>query len=121
MCTCTSKHIETDYGSSICPDCGTETRVGLPTYDRYTSNSPLHVGYYRVCRVKNILDQLFQPHIYCFPSSEVLYNIYSCNLEIADGEELLSWLGKLPVKNKKYNEPLLFYVCQSKISDTETT
>lgn len=110
MCTCKSRHIETDYGSFICPECGLETKTGLATYDRYTTNSPLHVGYYRVCRVKNILDQLFQPQLNCYPSSEVLYHIYKSKLKVTNGVELLSWLGKLPLKNKKYNASHYYFM-----------
>jgi hypothetical protein len=102
-CNCFPAVIETDYGSLICRGCGLETPTGLLVSDKYTSNSPLHVGYHRVCRVKNILDQLFEPQLYCYPSSEVLYNIYASRLEVADGVELLTWLGKLALKNKKYN------------------
>ena len=109
MCDCTNL-IETEYGTVICRECGLERKIGLPSLDCYTTNSPLHVGYYRVSRVKNILDQLFQPQIYCYPSSEVLYHIYASKLSVADGVELLTWLRKLPLKNKKYNAAHYYYM-----------
>ena len=108
MCSC--EFVESNYGSVICSLCGVELKRGLPPYDRYTSNSPLTIGYSRELRVKNMLNQLFQPTLYCYPSSEVLYLIYIRQSGFMNGCELLAWLGKLVVKNKKYNASHYYFL-----------
>lgn len=100
MCQC--EIFLTEYGTQVCKLCGLEITVGLPTYDKYTTNCPLIVGYSRVSRVKTILDQLFRPFLYGTPSQVILFKIIENKLRFSSGGELLRWLNDQPVKNKKY-------------------
>lgn len=99
---CEHEHFRTEYGTRVCKLCGIEQRVGLPSFDRYTSNCPLVIGYSRNTRVKSILEQLFRPFTCGNPCHEILYIIQKNRLTFETGEDIHSWLNEQLVKNKKY-------------------
>ena len=105
MWLCSTNHRDvfiTDYGTSVCKDCGIEKRAALPTSDQFTTNCPLVVGYSRNSRVKTILEQLFSPFLYGKPCQEIVYIIKRDLLTFETGKDLHQWLNLQQVKNKKY-------------------
>ena len=68
---------------------------------------PLELGYSRYNRMNKLLNQLFSPKLYGTPNSRVVFEVMKH--KFAHGNELLTWLSKLPVKNKRYQNAHFYY------------
>ena len=99
---CNHDFICSDYNTNICRNCGIETESPLIPSKGYTENMPLELGYSRYNR-----NQLFSPKLYGTPNSRVVFEVLKH--KFAHGNELLTWLSKLPVKNKRYQNAHFYY------------
>ena len=105
---CPHSFTNSDYNTIICMVCGHEEACSLVQSSGYTENMPLDIGYSRYNRMWNLLKQLFEPTLYGNPNSRVVHEVMSQNFE--NGSELLHWLSKLPVKNKRYQNAHYYYL-----------
>lgn len=110
MCIGSCTRILTNYNTVICTECGVELEIGPVPLPSGSCNVPLGLSYSRFHRVANILDQLFEPQFHGSPSSRVICAILDQKVKFTSGEELLSWLSKLPIKNKKYQNAHCYFV-----------
>ena len=104
---CKHLFLNSDYNTLICRVCGVERQCSLVSSQGYTENMPLDLGYSRYNRMSNLLKQLFEPTFYGTPNSRVVYEVLKKNF--ASGEELLGWLAKLPIKNKRYQNAHYYF------------
>jgi hypothetical protein len=100
----------TNYNTQLCEECGIETPVGPVPTSSGSCSVPLGLTYSRFHRVANILDQLFQPHYYGTPSSRVVCELLTQKKRFSTGVELLDWLSRLNVKNKKYQSAHYYFL-----------
>ena len=104
---CDHLFLNSDYNTLICTLCGLERECAIMSIQGYTENMPLELGYSRYNRMANLLKQLFQPTLYGTPNSRVVYEVMKQTF--ATGEELLVWLSKLQVKNKRYQNAHYYF------------
>ena len=104
---CNHDFICSDYNTNICRNCGIETESPLIPSKGYTENMPLELGYSRYNRMNKLLNQLFSPKLYGTPNSRVVFEVIKH--KFAHGNELLKWLSKLAVKNKRYQNAHFYY------------
>ena len=104
---CNHLFLNSDYNTLICRLCGLERESPIMSTQGYTENMPLDLGYSRYNRMANLLKQLFQPTLYGTPNSRVVYEVMKQTF--TTGEELLVWLSKLPVKNKRYQNAHYYF------------
>ena len=109
---CTHELIVSNYATKICIKCGLETEYGLPTSEGYTENMPLDIGYSRYNRMTTLLNKLFSPLLFGTPNSRVMYEVLQ--QQFKDGTELLQWLSKLNLKNKRYPNAHYYFAVHNK-------
>ena len=109
---CTHELIISDYATKICIKCGLETEYGLPTSEGYTENIPLDIGYSRYNRMSTLLNKLFSPLLFGTPNSRVMYEVLQ--QQFKNGAELLQWLSKLNLKNKRYPNAHYYYAAHNR-------
>lgn len=109
---CDHSFLFSDYSTTICRLCGLELPCPLAPAEGYTDNIPLELGYSRYNRMSTLLSQLFQPTRYGTPNSRVVFEVLKCSF--SDGVELLLWLSRLPLKNKKYQNSHYYFAVHNK-------
>ena len=113
MCKCKQhSFFRSEYATMICRNCGLEEVTSLPPSEGYTENIPLELGYSRYTRMQRLLNQLFLPTRYGSPNSRVVFEVLQ--QEFSDGCELLAWLSKLPLKNKRYQNSHYYFAVHNK-------
>ena len=109
---CKHLFLLSDYNTVICKVCGIEQRTPMVSSQGYTENMPLDLGYSRYNRMDNLLKQLFQPTIHGSPNSRVVFEVMKQDFN--SGKELLIWLSKLAVKNKRYQNAHYYFTVHDK-------
>ena len=104
---CVHTFLSSDYNTLICRNCGLEKQASLSPSEGYTENMPLELGYSRYNRMFALLNKLFQPTLYGNPNSRVVYEVLKQQFE--NGTQLLKWLSKLSVKNKRYQNAHYYF------------
>ena len=104
---CQHSFILSDYNTQICTHCGREIRSSLIPSQGYTENMPLEIGYSRYNRMYALLHQLFEPHKYGRANSQVVYEVMKQTFD--NGRELLHWLSKQSIKNKRYQNAHFYF------------
>ena len=109
---CNHLFLNSDYNTLICGVCGLGRQCSLVSSQGYTENMPLDLGYSRYNRMANLLKQLFEPTLHGTPNSRVVYEVLQ--QKFTNGGELLRWLSKLPVKNKRYQNAHYYFTVHQK-------
>ena len=109
---CPHSFFASGYATIICRLCGLEKTSSLQPAEGYTENIPLDLGYSRYNRMQSLLNQLFKPTMYGSPNSRVVYEVLQ--QKFGDGVELLAWLAKLPLKNKRYQSTHYYFAVHNK-------
>lgn len=109
---CNHNFFFSEYSTQICGLCGLEIETALSPSGGYTENVPLDLGYSRYYRMQALMNRLFAPTLYGSPNSRVVFELLKHNF--STGEDLLVWLSKLSLKNKRYQNTHYYFAVHKK-------
>ena len=109
---CNHNFFCSEYSTIICCLCGLERETSLSPSEGYTENIPLELGYSRYYRMQALMNRLFQPTLYGSPNSRVVFEVLQQNF--TNGVDLLAWLSKLSLKNKRYQNTHYYFAVHNK-------
>ena len=100
----------TDYNTSICAECGLETRRPINPVKRFTNNQPLWVGYSRSSRFQKLLNSLFHPLIWGSIPGKCRIHLDKAKTKYESVEALMKALRKVNTTTKNYNNLHLYAI-----------